>query len=86
MTKRESDIHEHNETKVMVAPSGELILALPVYTTVPILDEDLIKGLTGHATSIGVMNKIGYIVFNPEIGEIYMNENIDDMFLDLGKL
>jgi len=80
-------IDNYAETRVVIAQSGELILALPVYANQngSLFNEKEIKSLTGLSVSIGCYEKIGYMMYHPsQEFSFYMNSI--DLFTDLGNL
>jgi hypothetical protein len=83
-------IESYAESKVVMAPSGELLLALPVYANQNgmIFDNKQIKDLTkekfANNVSIGIYEKLGYLLYHPDAITIYVNSL--DEFVDMGKL
>jgi hypothetical protein len=80
-------IDDYAETRVVIAPSGELVLALPVYANQngSLFNEKEIKSLTGLNVSIGCYEKIGYVMYHPS-QELSFYMNSLDLFTDLGNL
>ena len=80
-------IDNYAETRVVIAPSGELILALPVYANQngAIFDETQMKSMTGLKVGLGIYEKIGYMMYHPKQDfSFYMNSL--ELFTDLGEL
>ena len=80
-------IEDYAETRVVIAPNGELILALPVYANQNgnLFEEEEIKSLTGLNLSVGCYEKIGYMMYHPS-QELSFYMNSLDLFTDLGNL
>jgi hypothetical protein len=81
-------IESYTETKVVLARSGELLLALPVYANQmgALLSEDTMKTFTGtEKISIGVYERMGYIMYHPTQSFTFYLKSID-LFEDLGEL
>lgn len=80
-------IDDYTETRVVLAPSGELLLALPVYANSngAIFNEDEMNKLTGLKVGLGIYEKIGYMMYHPKQDfSFYMNSI--ELFEDLGTL
>ena len=88
--KKTSAVDSYESTRVFLSKSGEIVLALPIYadeTNNVILNSSEINSITGLPNlSFGVYDHIGYVMYNPELGEFIMNRNALDLFEDLGKL
>jgi hypothetical protein len=85
-------IDSYSEVKVVLAPSGELLLALPIYANQngALFDNDQLVSFTGDTgipsnVTIGVYEKMGFMLYHPDQPcSIYMKSI--DLFEDLGEL
>lgn len=81
-------IEDYVETKVIMAPSGELLLALPIYAdqSQVLLNEQQVESITGvKRVSFGVYEKFGYLLYSPQTKVSFYLQSID-LFEDLGVL
>lgn len=80
-------IDDYAETKVVMSPNGELLLALPVYANQngALFNEDEMKGLTGLKVGLGVYEKLGYLMYHPNQDFSFYMSSLD-LFQDLGEL
>ena len=79
-------IDSFSEARVVISPSGELLLALPIYANQngAILDEKDI-GMVGLKLSVGFYEQFGYLVYHPSQPYSFYMKNLD-LFEDLGEL
>lgn len=84
----DSKLHYYKSTRVLVTPSGELMLALPIYADEAgaIMSAKDVGEITGINLSIGIYDHIGYIIFHPEIGECVFSRDALRLFEDLGEI
>jgi hypothetical protein len=82
-----NNIDTYAEVRVIIAPSGDLLLALPTYAnqTVNIVDADDMKMISGLKLSLGCYEKLGYMIYHPQ-NEFSFFINSLDLFTDLGAL
>jgi hypothetical protein len=85
-------IDSYSETRVVLAPSGELFLALPIYANQnrALFNSDEIKNFTGDSSvpsnvSIGVYEFMGFLLHYPEQPTSFYVNSLE-LFEDLGEL
>lgn len=81
-------IDSYNETRVVMSPNGELLLALPIYANQKgaFLEEGLIESITGaKSISIGIYENLGYLMYHPHSEFSFYLKSLD-LFEDLGEL
>jgi hypothetical protein len=81
-------IESYNETRVVMSPNGELLLALPIYANQKgaLLEEGVVESITGtKRVSIGIYESFGYLIYHP-INECSFYLKSLDLFEDLGGL
>lgn len=80
-------IESYSETKVVIAPSGELLLALPIYANQngAIFDEDQMQQLVALKVSTGIYEKLGYLMYHPNQEFSFYMQSLK-LFKDLGSL
>lgn len=85
MKESKTNIEGYESTRVFMAPTGELVMALPIFVdhTEALLD-GAVFGL--KSTSFRVCQEVGYILYHPEFGESVWNTEAKDLFIDLGAL
>jgi len=88
----ETNINSYKSTRVFIAPSGEFLLALPIFADEKgsIFDKSEMEQMSGMSVSVGFYDHIGYIVYHPDIGECVMSRDVitknKPLFEDLGPL
>ena len=85
----ETNVDSYPETRVFLAPSGELMLALPIYANQAgaFFDEDEVDKIAGVKLSMGIYDRIGYVAYHPQVGEIVLSKECTDHgIVDLGLL
>lgn len=86
--KKQAGIEDWSETKVVLAPSGDLLLALPIYANQSgaIFDQKDTENLVGlKKISIGVYEDLGYLLYHPNQDFMFYMKSLD-LFEDLGKI
>lgn len=80
-------IESYSQTKVMMAPSGELCLVLPVFANENgnFFGEQHFKELKQLKSNIGIYTQVGYIIFHDK-QEVSIYLNSVKQFKDLGPL
>lgn len=85
-------VETYSEARVVLAPSGELLIALPVYANQngALFNSKELKAATGDKKipknmSIGIYEKFGYLMHNPDQPFNFFLNSID-LFEDLGEL
>lgn len=81
-------ISDYSECRVILAPSGELVLALPIYANqngAIFEPEDLKDFGTKDNVSIGIYENFGYLLYHPEQEFSFYMQSLK-LFEDLGKL
>jgi len=85
-------IENYSEARVALAPSGELILALPIYANQDglLFNSEELKSVLGDSeipknTSVGIYEHFGYLVYNPELPYSFYMKSLE-LFEDLGAL
>lgn len=84
-------IESYNEVKVVLAPSGELLLALPIYAnqTGALFNGDDLVSFTADTTlnkcSLGIYESMGYLIHHPAEAFCFYMKSLD-LFEDLGAL
>lgn len=80
-------LEDYTETVVILSPSGELLLALPIYAnqTGALFNESEMKALTGVSVAIGCYEKFGYLLYHPGQDFSFYMQSIE-LFENLGKL
>ena len=85
-------IEHYSEARVALAPSGELILALPIYANQNgmLFNSEELKSALGDSeipknTSIGIYEHFGYLVYNPKFAYSFYMKSLE-LFEDLGEL
>ena len=90
MGQFESYTDGYPECKVVLAPSGDLLTALPIYAGVfRLTSQDVSKFTWGDQVdriSVGAYQHIGYVVFHPQLGEMLFSVDGIKHFDDLGEL
>jgi hypothetical protein len=80
-------IDSYKETRVLIAPSGEIVLGLPIYADQQgaLFNEKDMQQLIGMKLTMGLYEKLGYLIHHPKQQfTIFMNSI--DQFEDLGEL
>ena len=85
-------IDSYSETRVVLAPSGEFLLALPIYANEngALFNSDEIRSFAGDSSltsnlSIGIYQHMGFLLYHPEQSMSFYMKSLD-LFEDLGKL
>ncbi len=81
-------IESYEEVKVVLAPSGELALALPIYADQgkAVLSPKEVKSLIGVGNvGIGIYEQFGYLIYHPKQAFSFYVKSLE-MFEDLGGL
>lgn len=85
-------IESYSEARVVLAPSGDFLLALPIYANQneALFDVDELKGVTGDDSipsnvSIGIYEHMGFLLYHPEQPVSFYMKSLE-LFEDLGKL
>lgn len=80
-------IDDYAETKVVMSPNGEILLALPIYANQngALFNEDEMKNLTGLKVGLGVYEKLGYLMYHPNQDFSFYMSSLK-LFKDLGDL
>jgi len=84
-----TNIDTFQSTRVFLTPTGEYVLALPIFADEKgsIFNKSDMEKMTGVSVSVGFYDHIGYIIYHPEFGEHLMNREVTDSFFeDLGSL
>lgn len=77
----------YSEARVVLAPSGELLIALPIYANQngAIFDEEQMKQIFNLKGSVGIYEKFGYLMYHPSQEFSFYMKGLD-LFTDLGVL
>lgn len=84
-------LESYAEARVVLAPSGELVLALPIYANQngALFNSEEIKAMTGDSSvekmSVGFYEQFGYLMYNPEFPYSFYMKSLE-LFEDLGEL
>ena len=85
-------IDSYSETRVVLAPSGEFLLALPIYANQngALFRASELQSVTGDKTipsnvSIGVYEQMGFLLYHPEQSMSFYMKSLE-LFEDLGEL
>ena len=81
-------IDSYNETRVVMSPNGELLLALPIYANQngALLDDGVVESITGiPKMSIGIYESFGFLMYHPESEFSFYMKSLG-LFEDLGSL
>lgn len=80
-------IDQYVETRVIMSPLGELLLALPIYADQKgaIVGEKDLESLIGLKASLGIYEQFGFLVYHPSSDFSFYLESIE-LFEDLGTL
>ncbi len=81
-------IDGYSETKVVMAPNGELLLALPIYANQngAMFGESEMATLVGtNNVSIGIYEGFGYLLYHPKQDFSFYMQSLK-LFKDLGDL
>jgi hypothetical protein len=85
-------IDSYLEVRVILSPSGEILLALPIYANQSgaLFSNDQLVNFTGDTSipsnvTIGVYEKMGFMLYHPEQPYSFYMKSID-LFEDLGEL
>ena len=85
-------IDSYSETRVVLAPSGEFLLALPIYANQngTLFGASELQSVTGDSSipsnvSIGIYEQMGFLLYNPKQSTSFYMKSLE-LFEDLGKL
>lgn len=85
-------IDSYSETRVVLAPSGDFLLALPIYANEngALFDSPELQSFTGDSSipsnvSIGIYEHMGFLLYHPEQPVSFYMKSLE-LFEDLGKL
>jgi len=81
-------IDSYSETRVVMSPNGELLLALPIYANQngALLNDGVVESITGiPKMSIGIYENFGFLMYHPESDFSFYLKSLD-LFEDLGSL
>jgi len=81
-------IDSYNETRVVMSPNGELLLALPIYADQKgaILSTQDVESIVGvKGVSMGIYEKLGFLMYHPNSEFSFYLKSLD-LFEDLGSL
>lgn len=81
-------IEDYGGARAVMSPSGELLIALPIYADQSgvIMDSNTVESITGVAKiSFGVYEQFGFLIYNPSIPYSFYVQSLD-LFEDLGEL
>lgn len=85
-------IDSYSETRVVLAPSGDFLLALPIYANEngALLGSPELQSFTGDSSipsnvSIGIYEHMGFLLYHPEQPVSFYMKSLE-LFEDLGKL
>jgi len=85
-------IDSYSETRVILTPSGEIFLALPIYSNESgaLFNSEELKSLIGDGeipanVSVGMYEHMGFLLYHPDQPFSFYMRSIE-LFEDLGKL
>lgn len=81
-------IEDYEETRVIMSPNGELLLALPIYAdqSKVILKPKEVESIIGvPKIGIGIYEQFGYLFYHPAQSVSWYMKSLD-LFEDLGEL
>jgi hypothetical protein len=85
-------IDSYSEVRVVLAPSGDYLLALPIYANQngALFENDQLVSITGDNdipgnVTIGIYEKMGFLLYHPEQSATLYMKSLD-LFEDLGEL
>lgn len=85
----DSHVHSYPEAKVLMTKTGELMIGLPIYANHAgsFFTGEETEKIVGVKLSIGMYEPIGYIAYNPTVGEMILPRDIEKLEVeDLGLL
>ena len=85
--KRQDGIDSYAEARCVMAPSGELLIALPIYANQngAIFKDNEMANLVGLSINLGCYENMGYLCYTPASDFAFYMNSID-LFEDLGEL
>lgn len=90
MNNSGENLSSYFDARVFLAPSAELVIALPVYAdqTEALFEAEVVSNMTqtNNNLSFRVAEQIGYIIYHPEIGTSIFIRELPKFMEDLGKL
>jgi len=85
--KIKNELSTFLESRIVMAPSGELLIALEIAAHTDVDKAFEVKIESSHVISMSFVEPLGYLIYHPEIAggfSIFMNTL--DSFEDLGKI